>query len=432
MQVVVIGAGVAGLAAAQLLSAARVNVQILEARSRIGGRLYTASDPVLRVPVELGAEFVHGRPQEIFDLAKTAGLSVKQVSGQHATVEKGKRVRHEDLWPQVDEIFARMASPTLPEQTFSEFLEKTRASSEAKALAKNYVEGFNAADAGLISIHALAEEQRASEAIEGDRSFRIREGYSKLAEQLWQKSSSEGACLELESAARVLRWQKGTVEVLLGGLRSVKANCAVITVPLGVLKASGNTGLRFEPELPQVRAAIDRLEMGAAMRVSLVFDVLFERGHRQLPGFIHSRDADFPTWWTSLPAPARLLTGWCGGPKAEKLVGLSEELLAERAAGSLAQIFGETSECLARRVKRAYVHNWSTDPFSLGAYSYARVGGAEARRILAAPIEDTLYFAGEATHTAGRSATVDGAISTGRRAAQAILGRRETFSESRG
>lgn len=419
-----IGAGVAGLAAAQTLSAAGVSVHILEARNRIGGRIDTVVDPASCLPIELGAEFIHGRPKETFEMVRAAGLTLAEVTGEHSLIEDSKLIQRHDLWTRIDQIFARMSDPSLPDQTFSEFLEKTKIDPEAAPWAKSYVEGFNAAHADRISTHALVEEEQASQTMEGDRAFRIREGYQRLVQWLWQEASSRGARLQLGAAVQTLRWQKGRVEVRLRGEihPSFTAERAIITVPLGVLKATGDVALRFEPELLQIQASLDRLEMGAATRVTLVLDASFRQDHPNLSGFIHSSAPSFPTWWTSLPSSSPVLTGWCGGPKAEKLAGLSEAALAELAVNSLAQIFRVDSKSLARHVKQKYVHNWSADPFALGAYSYARVGGIEARHILATPIVDTLYFAGEATHTEGRSATVDGAIATGRRAARAILG----------
>jgi monoamine oxidase len=145
------------------------------------------------------------------------------------------------------------------------------------------------------------------------------------------------------------------------------------------------------------------------------------------PGFIHSSDEGFPTWWTALPAPASqeapplVLTAWAGGSKAERLSTLPEADLAECAIDSLGRILGGARAAVASEVQAWHVHNWSLDPFTRGAYTYAGVGGLEARRSLAVPFKNTLYFAGEATDTEGHAATVHGALTSGRRAARQIL-----------
>ena len=145
------------------------------------------------------------------------------------------------------------------------------------------------------------------------------------------------------------------------------------------------------------------------------------------PGFIHSGDEGFPTWWTALPAPASqqapplVLTAWAGGPKAEKLSASPDAALAERAIDSLNRILGADRAAVASEIQDWRFHNWRRDPFARGAYTYAGLGGLEARRRLAVPVENTLYFCGEATDTEGHAATVHGALASGRRAARQIL-----------
>jgi monoamine oxidase len=431
MDVVVIGAGVAGLAAAQALSAAGLEVCILEARNRIGGRIHTVWDSQVGIPIELGAEFIHGRPREIFSIAGAADLATTEVSGPHRYARGGKLTEPEDLFSSVDQIFARMGEPSLPDQTFSEYLALSDAGPDAQSLAKAYVEGFNAARADRISIRALAAEMRAAEAIDGDRSFRVKDGYDRIVEWLWRECRLPVASLRLETVATTVRWHQGAVEVSAqtpsGGLMEpIAAKYAVITVPLGVLQAPENApgAVRFSPALSQFRAVLDRLEMGQALRITAAFRPSFWEQHPQLSwtGFIHSDEKSFPTWWTTLSPRLPALTGWTGGPKAEALVGLSDAALADRAIDSLTRILGIASESLEEQVKGYWLHNWSRDPFARGAYSYAGVGGLEARGELATPIEDTLFFAGEATDTEGHSGTVHGAIATGKRAARAIIG----------
>ena len=215
------------------------------------------------------------------------------------------------------------------------------------------------------------------------------------------------------------------------GTTSFSADRAIVTVPLGVLKAPEDArgAIRFDPPLTAQREALTHLEMGAAMRVTFLFRPGFVKEQRQLfrPGFIHLKDEGFPTWWTgpsggpdSAPTPA--LTAWAGGPKAERLAGLDDEALAEVAVDSLSRLIGASRVSITGQVKHRYVHNWCRDPFARGAYSYAGLGGIEARRVLSAPIEETLYFAGEAVETEGHATTVHGAIASGRRAARQIVG----------
>jgi len=189
--------------------------------------------------------------------------------------------------------------------------------------------------------------------------------------------------------------------------------------------------VRFNPELKEKQEAVGKLAMGMAMKVVLRFRERFwEQGVFQtqplggrLPplGFLHSRDEYFPTWWTSLPVRAPILTAWAGGPAAERLALRGEEFVVGRALDSLSRLFGLDRELLADLLVAWYTHDWQADPYARGAYSYIPVGGLDAPRLLAEPVEDTIFFAGEATDLDGQNGTVHGAMASGRRAADEII-----------
>lgn len=429
MKVLVIGAGVSGLAAAKALASAGVTVEILEARDHIGGRVHTIRDPGTGAHVELGAEFVHGRPPDLLNIARAAGLKLVRVSGTHCSMRAGKPVPRPDLWPKVDALLGRMADPSVPDQTFARFLSHAKADAETKRLAKRYVEGFNAARANRISTRALAVESRAAEAIQGDRAFRITEGFRSIPEWLWRECDPRRVRLHLGMAVFRLEWRRGRVEAharAAGETRKFTAERAVITVPLGVLKAGrGYRGkIRFVPEAPEIRGAIARLEMGHAARVSFVFLPGFRQTQRAFcdAGFVHSGGGEsLPTWWISYEKQYTIVTAWAGGTRAERLTGMNGQALANRALGSLARLLGVKRPAIEVDLENWYTHHWGNDPFARGAYSYADVGGQEARRVLAVPVNDTLYFAGEAAEWEGHSGTVHGAIAAGGRAAAQIL-----------
>jgi monoamine oxidase len=114
------------------------------------------------------------------------------------------------------------------------------------------------------------------------------------------------------------------------------------------------------------------------------------------------------------------LTGWAGGPAGEKLVNLSQEDLLGRAIESLSRIFGKSAGWLHERVDKIYYHDWSNDPFCRGAYSYPKVGGLKAAQTLREPVNDTIFFAGEATDSQGAYGTVHAALNSGMSAARKI------------
>jgi monoamine oxidase len=170
--------------------------------------------------------------------------------------------------------------------------------------------------------------------------------------------------------------------------------------------------------------------MGHAIRLTLVFRERFwESLETREPmsgeewsqfGFIHNAEAALPTWWTQLHIRAPVLVGWSGGPNAERLSQLTEEALLREAFHSLQEILEVSESQLRRQFVSLHTHNWSSDPFSRGAYAYLPVNGLELQQTLARSIDDVLFFAGEATSD-GHIGTVHGAIESGQRAAREIL-----------
>src|SRR5262249_44755116 len=186
-----------------------------------------------------------------------------------------------------------------------------------------------------------------------------------------------------------------------------RAPRAIITLPLGVLKANGIT---FRPELPEKQNAMKFLEMGAATHVTLCFRERFLEHVPQMANlsFLFTSDPQYPTWWTANPLPRPIITAWAAGRYAQALKGLPGDEITRRAKQALARITAINERDLAAQITNSFTHDWQTDPFSRGAYSYAAVGGIDAARALAAPVAETLYFAGEATNSDGYNGTVHG------------------------
>jgi monoamine oxidase len=195
---------------------------------------------------------------------------------------------------------------------------------------------------------------------------------------------------------------------------TVKARQAIITLPLGVLQSRA---IRFTPSLGQKASALQKLASGPVIRVAMRFHSRFWEARAPQIAFFHVPQAPFPTFWTPLPMRAALLTAWTGGPKAARLTGSSKEKLVSAALRTIGMVFGDAPR---KQLASVLVQDWQADPYSRGGYSYVRVGGAGARERLAEPIEDTLFFAGEATD-AEEAGTVAGALRSGRRAAREVL-----------
>lgn len=427
--VLIVGAGVAGLAAALEMHRSGLSVHVLEARDRIGGRIFSAAAHGPQTPIELGAEFIHGRPPELFSIAQAADLNPIELGGESWCV-LGNTLRPCSFFDRVQPIIEGMNIAA----NDSSFLAYVRdhvevADPEDMAWAIAYVRGFHASDPAEISVHSIIHGEQADARIEGDRQFRPGHGYSQLLS--WYSAELAGVPIDLNTVVRRVRWSRGHVEIASerNGIREThSAPRAVLTIPLGVLQSPpGSEGaIAFVPDIPWKRAAAAALRMGRVMRVTLQFRSRFwtspTAGGPDLSKmqFLFSHSDFFPTWWTMHPMEAPLLVGWAPDRCADRLTGRPREDVIERALRSLERLLPAYAVDVRSQFVAGYLHDWQSDPYSRGAYSYVPSGAEWAQKALAEPVADTLYFAGEACDFAGHHSTVHGAIASGIRAARIL------------
>jgi monoamine oxidase len=428
--VLIVGAGAAGLAAASELAHARCSALLLEARLHIGGRVWSHHEPGLPVPVELGAEFIHGRSRATFSLVGKAATAAVDSRGEHWTLAGGKLERAGELFSEIEQAVARTRALDKKDLPFASFLERHLdpvLSPEAAKFARTFAEGFDAADLERASARAIVEEW-SGESVQAPQ-FRPLGGYGPLLSTLAGELRGSSVALQLNTVIRTLKWKPHAVQVkgtFLGRPFDARASRAIVTLPLGVLQLARSAAgaVRFIPSLTEKRAALKLLAPGPVVKVLLRFRTAFweklNNGRYCNAAFFHAREAPFPTFWTTLPIRTPLLVAWAAGPKADRLAGASTERLIGCALDSLKTLFGDGAR-VARKLEGAWVHDWQADPYACGAYSYVRVGGDHARKSLAQPLRDTLFFAGEAADTQGESGTVGGALQSGARAAGEVL-----------
>jgi monoamine oxidase len=403
--VIVIGAGAAGLAAADLLVRSGRSVLVIEARERIGGRAWTRRMPGLNIPVELGAEFIHGGSKATYELLRKARVHTVASVRTQRTLWRG-RLRSIDSFTQAAKAMRDRAILRDTDMSVDAYLARSSLPAVTRSFARLMVQGFDAADPARASARAIAQEWAEGGALDGAQP-RPSGGYGPALEFLAEKILSSGGRLRMQSVVREVRWRRGQVAVCGESFRFT-ANRAIVTLPLGVLQSRA---VRFSPNLEK-QDALKRLASGPVIKAALRFPTAFwEKRHRGV-GFFHAPQAPFPTFWTPLPARAPLLIAWAGGPKADHLRGQN---LVDAALRSLKTLFGRIQD-----PDTFYVQNWQADPFARGAYSYVLVDGEGARERLAAPLADTLFFAGEATD-AQEAGTVGGALQSGIRAARELL-----------
>jgi monoamine oxidase len=423
--VIVVGAGMAGLAAAERLATGGCRVLVLEARDRLGGRIHTVRAPGLALPIELGAEFVHGRPAELVALIERLGLTLVEVPERH---DPGRQA---PPLPDLRGTLARLleAGDASVDRPVAALLDEQAATVSHRELeaVRRYLESFHAADLARLGTRALAQNE-AAEDEDGDEGHRIREGYTGLVERLAAEIDPARCGVRLGSPVSRLRWREGQVRVTVdhgSGAAELLAPRVVLTVPLPVLaRWTGGAPPALDPVPEGWREALGALSMGPAHRMVLVFDERWWAPDGGAgPSFVHGADEPFPVWWTALPSREPAITGWAGGPRAAALAGRGEAAMLDATLASLGSVFGRNPAELRARLVHGYGHDWSADPWAGGAYSYGGVGALEARQALASPVADTLFLAGEAVAELGRNATVHGALASGRRTADAILDR---------
>jgi monoamine oxidase len=420
-RILVIGAGMAGLTAARQLAEAGRKVLVLEARDRVGGRILTLRDD--GEILELGAEFIHGRPPELWELIHEAGLETYALDGKDVCYKNG-RLKLCDEQGEVFKFLNGLEKWKGVDLAFADYPPLEKLSPERRDEVINYVQSFNAADYRQIGVHALAVQQRAEKEIASDEVLRVREGYDRVPEFVAKKVREAGGRIELSRTVEKIEWERGQVRVHArdgGELAQYLAEQAVIALPLGVLQ---HLGVVFDP-VPAALIASNQLAMGPVRRFTLLFRERWWATHEnmKLPklSFLFAQDAMPPVWWTAHPWETRTLTGWIGGPRSAAFDQFTREQVGDAACKELADIFALPVAVLRGQLIGCATHDWQTDPHSCGAYSYVPAGALDAVLKMATPVQQTLYFAGEHTDVTGHWGTVHAAMRSGIRAARQVL-----------
>lgn len=427
--VIIIGAGAAGLSAAAGLTRAGQRVLLLEARDRIGGRIFTRREPHLACPIELGAEFIHGHAPLTRQLLSGMGIGSIDASTQRWVLEAGRLRQADDWFAGVIEALGASHALEQADMSFDEFLERHLAqlTPAQRAGARRMAEGFDAADTARASARAIISEWTGDTLSDSPQS-RPEGGYQGLLGALMAQMDESCLTLRLQCAVQEVHWSRGAVKVhahFLGQAFTATAPRAIVTLPLALLQDPA--AVIFSPALTDKAAALAGLATGSVIKVMLRFAQPFweklEGGRYRDASFFIAPETPLPTFWTPAPLRAPLLVAWVAGPRALALSGTARDgvhLVPPILAG-LESMFGPQAG-IAQQLEAHYWHDWQQDPYARGAYSYVLTGGTQARAALARPLQETLFFAGEATDTEDESGTVAGALESGARAASEVLG----------
>lgn len=415
-RVVVIGAGAAGLAAAERLVAGNADVAILEASDRVGGRIRSL-EGFADIPIELGAEEVHGLENCLVPLVGQAGAELLRHETVHDYIRyDGKLISLEAARAGEDlreafEFVANVSHYDGPAWTVEQYLVARHVPGHAWHYLDSRLGVEHGTTLDRLGMRGFVGYERNWQLRE--ENYTVRQPYVRLLDPLLAVVQDR-----IRFGATVARIEWGGVEVVvrLAGGEQRRADAVIFTGSVAVLRDGGP---EFVPALPpEKREAVASIGMDGGMKILLKFRKRFWPADMY---FLHS-DTFLPQFWN--PGKGRggrthVLTAFVSGTRADFLRNLEIDLV-EFALGELDRVFGE--RVASGNFKEAYVADWTMEPFIRGLYSFPLAQTEPRHReALAAPLGGVLHFAGEATDMEGHSGTVHGAIASGRRAAAEIL-----------
>lgn len=411
--VVIIGAGVAGLCAAAHLRAAGCRALVVEASATIGGRV-RAREGFSDFPIELGAEELHGPDNVLIREAARRGIETLR----HFTTDDMMRLDGElhfldqaERDPDVRRAFDLidgLGKYDGPDFSVEEYLTRHHFPRRAWHYLDSRLGVEHGTTLDRLAMRGFVHYERGWEARETN--YTLRQRYFDLFEPM-----TEGLEIHCNTPVAAITWREAPRVRLCDG-REIVTAAVIVTVSLRVLREGG---VVFDPPLPPEKVrAMQAIGMDPGMKIILKFRHRFwdERMY-----FLHT-DGFLPQYWATGNGKSegnRVLTAFIGGARAEKIGAMG----VDPVRFALEELDGVFRPRLASRsFEDGFVADWGADPFVRGLYSYPTVGTQENdRAVLASPLGDKVFFAGEATDTTGHSGTVHGAMDTGRRAAAEVL-----------
>jgi monoamine oxidase len=415
LDVVVIGAGMAGVTAARELAQGGLAVAVVEARDRVGGRVWSVRD-FCSAPVEGGAEFIHTGDAAIWPEVRAAGLAVRACPlARNSMFNLGGRTSwlpwlllHPGVWPAFP-ILRRIRQVGAADLSAREFIERQGYRGRARVLAEMTLTAHLPGGIDEVGVRGLVDDRVLH--LETGSYHRVADGYDRLPAHVGNRLD-----LRLGFAVESVQWGSDGVGVAARDGRTLAARAAISTLPVGVLK-SGR--VRFAPALPESkRAAFAHLEMGPVLKLLLHFRSPFwPRWLTNLGCGVGPVTLYWPVFYGEASLPA-VLTAYCTGPRAGHLSRLGDDEAVALVLDDLHRLFPAAdphAELLAaRRI------DWAADPFAAGGYTFLRPGGVGARGRLAAADTGALFWAGAATATPTIAETVQAAYLSGLRAAAEV------------
>jgi len=410
--IIIVGAGASGLIAARELLKKGKKIILIEARDRLGGRAHTLYEKNNSIPIEAGAEFIHGELPITFKLVKEYGLSFYKTGGKMINLdEKDEQLQEEEGegWALMMDKMKKLKED-LP---FAVFLSTYFPEDKYKHLrksAENFANGYDLANPQTASTFSLRDEW---ENDEGDQ-FRIKGGYKKLIDALNEDCLNRGCEIYTSEIVKEIIWKKSGATIITNTGQEFMASKVVITIPAGVWHSdeTDEAVIKFNPAIPKKIYAFKEIGFGSIIKIMLHFKNAFWEEKYKNAGFFFIKE-QVPVWWTQAPEKNNLITGWLGGEPAKKMQSKSEKELLETSLQSLASAFKIEKDYLKEILISSHIFNWDDDSFSRGGYSFSMLNSSTAKEELRKSVDNILFFAGEALYEGTMQGTIEAALWSG-------------------
>jgi monoamine oxidase len=405
VDVAIVGAGAAGLAAARSLVAAGKSVIVLEAMNRIGGRAFTESEN-LGLPFDWGCAWIHSADRNpFFPLAKEWGFTLAEHDDSVDRVYYGSRRFNDKEMKRVKQIYEEIvAANEKAARSRDGAVSSVRAiRTPEEQVAATYIGPMDMA----VDLDELSTRDYNDQA-ELEPNYLVREGLGTIVHRF-----GDGVPVSLQTPVRRIRYG-GPGVVLETDKGEVRARATIVTVSTGVLRAGT---IAFDPILPDWKeTAIADVPMGMLAKIPLIIDG--ERfGLKPFEDILCEQQSNQDIYFLAFPFDFNLMIGFVGGDFGWEMSAAGRDVAVDFATGALKRMFGNDA---GKHVVRGEMSCWASNPWVRGAYSAARPGRTAARGELGRPVADRLFFAGEAL--AGEFAqTVGGAAKSGEATAKAVL-----------